>query len=96
MAIDSTAVAKAERRGLRRAQTTYQAWSGLWAPPEPVTTVSVAKAIRSVDGVAWVTLEHNIDDVLSRARPRPGPKPDLPKRASSMSSCGAVPTCRVA
>lgn len=80
MAIDPAAVAKAARRGLRRAQTTYQAWSGLWAPPEPMTTVSVAKAIRSVDGVAWVTLEHNIDDVMSRARPRPGPKPDLPKQ----------------
>ena len=80
MAIDSTSVAKAARRGLRKAQVTYQAWSGLWAPPEPMTAIGVAKAIRSVDGVAWVTLEHNIDDVLSRARPRPGPKPDLPKQ----------------
>ena len=80
MAVDATSVAKAARRGLLRAQATYHAWSGMWAPPEPMTTVSVAKAIRSVDGVAWVTLEHNIDDVLSRARPRPGPKPDLPKQ----------------
>lgn len=80
MPIDPTSVAKAARRGLYTAQVTYRAWSGLWAPPEPITTVSVAKAVHSVDGVAKVTLESNIDAVLSWAQPRPGPKPDLPRQ----------------
>lgn len=77
MAIDSTAAAKAVMGGLRNAQRTYQTWSGLLAPPENLTTVSVARAILHVDGAARLTLQSNIAEVLSEAGRRPGRPPEV-------------------
>ena len=57
--IDSAEVARAAKKGLVRAQSTYECWSGWWAPPpEYLATVSIARTVHRLESVRWVTLEH--------------------------------------
>ena len=65
MAIDPRTVARTAKRALTNAQARYEKWSGWWwAPPEYVATVEIAEAVHPLNGVAWVTPEHNVGDTL--------------------------------
>ena len=75
-------MAKVAKRGLINAQRTYESWSGgSMTPPEYFATVSIARSVARVPGVAKVTLEHNVRCVLKAARGGKGrPADTLPKQ----------------
>ena len=81
MTIDSGAVARAARRGLRSAQASYQELSGRWQPPEHMAAVYIAEHVARLRAVAAVTLEENVHEVLVQAGLRRGPLPKvLPRK----------------
>ena len=82
MAIDLDQIGKVTKTRLLRARNTWEAWSGWWwAPPEYLVTVEIARGIRAVGDVKWVTLEHNVRDTLRRAGGGMGrPADSLPKQ----------------
>ena len=80
--IDSAEVARAAKKGLVRAQSTYECWSGWWEPPpEYLATVSIARTVHRLESVRWVTLEHNVRDALREGRGGLGrPANSVPKQ----------------
>ena len=80
--INPKKVAQAARRGLLGAQRRHESWSGWWwPPPEYVATVAIAEAVSRLEGVDWVTPEHNVRDTLRLAGGGIGrPAGELPKQ----------------
>jgi len=76
------AIVEAILQGIENAQRVYKKWSGgdwLWEAPEYLMTVQVARAIASIEGPKYVTIERStkatMDDACAITKGR------IPKRA---------------
>lgn len=56
--------------GIGDAQAEYEEWSNfrLWIAPEYLVTTSIARALRKLDGVGYVTMEKSVKEAIKEAR----------------------------